>query len=100
MAPNLFASNFATNPTLDGKGHLLPDFNRFTKHKPTDIFVTARKVSRLMKSLEPNKATRSDKIPLIVVKSINPELSLILSKLFNSCLKENSFPSVLIFSSV
>lgn len=75
-------------------GYLLPNFPHFNEHNLSNTLISVREVSRLIKSLDPSKATGPDKIPVVILKNINPELSLILAKLFNYCLKEKSFPSL------
>lgn len=58
----LFALIFASNLTLDDKSHLL-DFPHLTEHNLSNTFITAREVSRYIKTLDPKKATNPDKIP-------------------------------------
>ena len=55
--------------------------------------MTAGQISKLIKELDSTKATGPDSIPVIVLKHISPELSPILAKLFNRCLKERCFPT-------
>ena len=43
-------------------------------------------------NLDLSKASGPDCIPVVVVKNCDPELSYILAKLFNKCLKEPCFP--------
>ena len=45
-----------------------------------------------MTNLDSSKASGPDCIPVVVVKSCEPELSYILVKLFNMCLKQSCFP--------
>lgn len=45
-------------------------------------------VSRLIKNIVSKNATSPDKLPVVAFKNINPELPLILTKLFKYCLKE------------
>ena len=89
----LFASNFAKNSTLDDTGHPLPDFPSRTDHSLNTFKVTVKDVSKLIKNLQSGKATGPDGIPVVVLKRISPELSPILAKLFNRCLKEGCFPA-------
>lgn len=77
-----FARNFASNSMLD-KYHSLPDFPTLMMHKLCDFSITAQKVSTLIKSL------------VVVLKNLDPELSLILAKLFNCYMKGKCFQSVL-----
>ena len=43
-------------------------------------------------NLDLSKASGPDSIPVVVLKNCEPELSYILSELFNKCLKESCFP--------
>ena len=51
-------------------------------------------------SLDLSKASGTDCIPVVVLKNCEPELSYILAKLFNKCLKESCFPDCWKVSSV
>lgn len=83
----LFASIFAS--TLGDMGYPFPNFHRVAVL--SSIFITAREVWKLIKNLIPKNSTAQDKITLIGF-NINPELSQILTKLFNGFFKK-SFPS-------
>lgn len=87
----LFSSIFASNSTLDEKGDHLHDFPRFTEHNLGNIFITARKFSRFIKS--PKKTTDQEKSQWLSL-IINPELFPILAKLFKRCSEEKSLPSL------
>ena len=54
--------------------------------------ITPSLVSRAILKLNSSTASGPDNIPAIVLKKCCPELSSILSKLFNKCLAESSFP--------
>ena len=62
--------------------------------------MTARQISNLIRNLDSTKATGPDGIPVVVLKHLSPELSPILAKLFNRCLKLKCFPSIWKSSSV
>ena len=47
-----------------------------------------------------SKASGPDRIPVVALKKCEPELSYILAKLFNKCLKETCFPDCWKVSSV
>ena len=49
-------------------------------------------VKKVIINLDSSKASGPDCIPVVVLKNCEPELSYILAKLFNNCLKEFSFP--------
>lgn len=79
------AKLFASNTALDNKGHPFPDF------LVSVLFLIQNGKTQWIKRLDPKKDTASDKMS--VIKNINLQLSLILAKLFNSCLKDKSFQS-------
>ena len=49
-------------------------------------------VKKVITNLDSSKASCPDCIPVVVLKNCEPELSYILAKLFNKCLKESCFP--------
>ena len=49
-------------------------------------------VKKIITNLHSSKASGHDCIPVVVLKNCEPELSYILAKLFNMCLKESCFP--------
>ena len=49
-------------------------------------------VKKVITNLDSSKASGPDCIPVVVLKNCKPELSYILAKLFNKCLKESCFP--------
>ena len=51
-------------------------------------------------SIVTSKASGPDCVPLVVLKNCEPELSYILAKIFNMCLKESCFPDCWKVSSV
>ena len=50
-------------------------------------------VKKVITNLDSSKACGPGCIPVAVLKSCEPELSYILAKLFNKCLKESCFPA-------
>ena len=46
-------------------------------------------VKKVITNLDSSKASDPDCIPVVVLKKCEPELSYILAKLFNKCLKES-----------
>lgn len=58
------------------------------------ISISVREVSRLIRTLDSKKATVLDKIPMVFLQNITPELSPIMANIFNRCLKERCFPSL------
>lgn len=61
---------------LDEKNQSLLDFPLLTEHRLCDISISARVIYRVIKSLDSAKAIDPDKNPVIVLKNLNPELSL------------------------
>ena len=57
-------------------------------------------VEKVITNLYSSKASGPDCIPVVVLKNCEPELSYILAKLFNKCLKESCFPDCWKVSSV
>ena len=57
-------------------------------------------VKKVITNLDSSKASGLDCIPVVVLKNCEPELSYILAKLFNKCLKESCFPDCWKVSSV
>ena len=49
---------------------------------------------KVIMNLDSSKASGPDCIPVVVLKNCEPELSYILAKLFNYCLKESFFQIV------
>ena len=88
----LFAKNFSKNCNLDDSGISLPVFPSRTNLKLHNISVTPKMVKKVITNLDLSKASGPDCIPVVVLKSCEPELSYILAELFNRCLKESCFP--------
>ena len=57
-------------------------------------------VKKVITNLDSSKASGPHCIPVVVLKNCEPELSYILAKLFNMCLKESCFPHCWKVSSV
>ena len=57
-------------------------------------------VKKIITSLDSSKASGPDRIPVMVLKNCEPELSNILAELFNICLKESCCPDCWKVSSV
>ena len=57
-------------------------------------------VDKIITNLDSSKASGPDCIPVVVLKNCESELSCILAKLFNKCLKESCFPDCWNVSSV
>ena len=57
-------------------------------------------IKKVITNLDSSKASGPDCIPVVILKNCEPELSYILVKLFNKCLKESCFPDCWKVSSV
>ena len=88
----LFAKNFSKNSNLDDSGIYLPIFSSRTNLKLKNISITPKIVKKLIRNLGSSKASGPDCIPVVVLKNCEPELSYVLTELFNMCLKESCFP--------
>ena len=73
-------------------GVSLPVFPSRTNLKLHNIPVTPKMVIKVVMNLDFSKASGPDCIPVVVLKNCEPELSYILTELFNKCLKESCFP--------
>ena len=96
----LFAKIFSKNSNLDDSGISLPVFPSRTNLKLHNISITPKMVKKVITNLDSSKASSPDCIPVVVLKNCEPELSYILAKLFNTCLKESCFPDCWNVSSV
>ena len=88
----LFAKNFSKNSNLDDSGISLPGFPSRTNLKLHNISITSKIVKKVITNLDSSKASGPDCLPVVVLKNCEPELSYIIAKLFNNCLKESCFP--------
>ena len=95
----LFAKNFSKNSNLDTLVSLYL-FSLLELLKLHNISITAKMVNKVITNLDSSKASGPDCIPVVVLKNCEPELSYILAKLFNKCLKESCFPDCWKVSSV
>ena len=65
-----------------------------------NICVSPKMVKKFIMNLDLSKSSGPDCIPVVVLNNCEPELSYILSELFNRCLKEFCFPDLWKVSSV
>ena len=89
----LFAQLFSRNCSLNSSSYDLPDFPSRCNDSLCDVHITPQSVAKVISKLNSSTASGPDNIPVIVLQRCSPELSSILSKLFNKCLVESSFPS-------
>ena len=95
----LFTKNLPTNSNLDDSGISLPVFPSRTNLK-LHISITPKMVEKVIPNLHSSKVSGPDCIPVVVLKNCEPDLSYILAKLFNICLKESCFSDCWKVSSV
>ena len=88
----LFAKNFSNNSNHGDSGVSLPVFPSRTNLKLHNISITPKLAKKVIMDLHSSKLPGPDCIPVVVLKSCEPELSYILAELFNMCLKESCFP--------
>ena len=86
-----FTKRFSKNSNLDDSGISLPVFPSRTNVVLHNISITPKMVKKVIMNLDSSKAPGPDCIPLVVLKNCEPELTYLLSKLFNKCLKESYF---------
>ena len=89
----LLAQSFSKNCSLNLSGHGLPDFPSHCNDSLCGLRITRQSVAKITSRLDPSTASGPHNIPVIVLQMYSPELSYVLSKLFNKCLVESSFPS-------
>ena len=88
----LFAKNSPKNSNIDDSGISLPVLPSRTNLKLHNISVTHKMVKKIIVNLDTSKASGPDCIQVAVLKNCEPELSDILAKFFNKCLKEFCLP--------
>ena len=88
MFAQIFSSNCTQSPTCIN----FSDSTEPISKKISDLQITPSSVCRAISNLDSSIASGPDSIPAIIFKKCGPELSPILSKLFNKCLSESSFP--------
>ena len=85
---------FSNNCSLGSvSGTSPPNFPNRTDVTLESMSVTPLLVSRMIAKLDSNISPGPDCIPSVILKILSPELSSILAKLFNKCLKECTFPN-------
>ena len=91
----LVAENFFKNPNLDDLHISLPVFLSRTNLKLHNISIAPKMVKKVIMNLDLSKVSGPDCIPVVVLKTCEPELPYILAELFNKFLKESCFPNCL-----
>ena len=96
----LSAENLSKNSDLDDSGISLPVFPSRTNLNLHYIFVPPKMVKKVIMNFDLSKISGLDCIPVVVLLNCEPELSYILTELFNKCLTEYCFPGCWKFSLV
>ena len=89
----LFAKSFPNNSTLDDSGIPLLVFPSRTNLK-LHISIAPKMVKKVIMNLDSSKVYGCDCIPVVVLKNCEPELSYIVTELFNKCLRDSFFQIV------
>ena len=87
----LFPENFSENSNLDDSGISLPIFPSRTDLKLHNISATPKMVKKVMTNFDLSKASGPDCIQVVVLKKCEPELSYVITELFDKCVKESCF---------
>ena len=88
----LFAKNFPKNSNLDDLGISLLVSSSRTNLKLHNISITPKMIQKVIMNLDSSKTSGPDCIPVVVLKTCEPEISYVLAQLFNMFLKEFCFP--------
>ena len=96
----LFPENFSENSNLDDSGISLPIFPSRTDLKLHNISATPKMVKKVMTNFDLSKASGPDCIQVVVLKKCEPELSDVITELFDKCVKESCCPDCWKVSSV
>ena len=89
----LLSMQFARNSTLDDGGRNPPPFALRTRETASPPSITVKRVQKIIRCLDSSKSSGPDGIPVTVFKHLSPELSPILSKIFQKCVSVSEFPS-------
>ena len=92
FSTKLFAKTFSKNSDFDDSGISLPVFPSRTNLKLHNFSITLKMAKKVITKIDSSKVPGPNCIPVVVLKNCEPELSYILAKLFNMCLKESCFP--------
>lgn len=91
---SLLAEFFAKKMSVDDPRRSPPHIPQETCHTVTSVPVSQEQVERLLKEVDVSKATGPDDISPRVLKQCARELSSPLSTVFESCLRENKWPTI------
>ena len=87
----LFPENFSENSNLDDSGISLPILPSRTDFKLHNISATPKMVKKVMTNFDLSKASGRDCIEVVVLNKCEPELSVVITELFDKCVKESCF---------
>ena len=88
-----FCQTFATKCQLASAEEPAPQVQRSTAYSKEQIVFRTKDVRKLLRNLQPDKATGPDEIPARVLKECSAELARPLSQLFDLCFSHGVFPS-------
>ena len=88
----MFAENFSKNSNIDDSGIFLSVFASRTNLKLHNTSVTPKIVKKVITNFDLSKASGPERVPIVVLRNCESELSFVLAELFNKCLKESCFP--------
>ena len=87
----LFPENFSENSDVDDSGISLPVFGSRTDLKLDNISAPPKMVKKVMTNFDLSKASGRDCIQVVVLKKCEPELSDVITELFDKCVQESCF---------
>ena len=87
-----FAKNFSKNSNLDDSAISFLVFPSRTNSKLHNASIAPKIAKTFIKNLDSSNMSGCDCSTVLVLKNYVPELSFILAKLFNMCLKDSCFP--------
>ena len=88
----MFAENFSKNSNIDDSGIFLSVCASRTNLKLHNTSVTPTIVKKVITNFDLSKASGPERVPIVVLRNCESELSFVLAELFNKCLKESCFP--------
>lgn len=91
---NLFLKTFANKSHLENPYLVLPNFPNRCNHDVVLQHTSPDKIQKLISKLKSEKASGPDGITNKMLKFIGPEISQILSPLFNRIIDSGTFPSI------
>ena len=87
-----FPNNFSKNFNLDDWSISVAAFTTRTNMKLRNISVTPKIARNVITNVDSSKVSGPDCIPVVLLNNCEAELSYMIAKLFNMCLKESCLP--------